>query len=70
MRRVYEVSILDKDYNPDRLLATIVIEEDSRVLAWGDEEVYFGNYVINTLLLNAQDDMINLSYVAYDEEVE
>ena len=62
MKRTYKVSL------KDQLLATITIEDNARVLAWGDEDIYFGNYLINTLLLNAEDDMIDLSYVVYDEE--
>jgi hypothetical protein len=62
MKRTYKISL------KDQLLATITIEDNARVLAWGDEEVEFGDYLMGTLLLNAQDDMIDLSYVVYKEE--
>jgi hypothetical protein len=52
----------------DDVLATITFEKNAKVVAWGDEEVDFKDYLINTLKLNAEDDMIDLWYLPFGDD--
>ena len=62
MKKVYNL-ILNEE-----TIATITLHRDEKIIAWGSEELYLGNYLINTILDNAQDDMVDLSYVAFEVE--